>query len=437
MGLKELKEKRLRLIEQNKTLTETILGEDRAWTEDEETRYNDALEEIRKLDDMITAFEANADADKRASAPVGNPIKPEPETVTVGDTREAQKPFRHLGEQLLAIRNAAESPDNTDVRLHEIQKRTMYENQPSTGGFLLQEDFATELLKMSFDTGLLPGRCRPFTISAASNSIKIPALNEFSRADGSRGGGVSVYWKNEGALKTSSDSSFMRVQMELNKLIGLYEASDEVLNDAVALQSLMTMLFTSEFGFTLDEAIFTGDGAGKPLGILNAPCLKTVAKETGQPAATIQYENVNKMWFGLYPRSRANAVWLVGVSEVERVLSNMVMVIGTGGVPVYLPPSGVSGSPYGTLYNRPVIPFEHCSALGTIGDIVLADFSHYLLARKGGLETAASIHVRFKYDEQTFRFVMRVDGQPWWSDELTLKDGSTTVSPFVALATRS
>ena len=44
---------------------------------------------------------------------------------------------------------------------------------------------------------------------------------------------------------------------------------------------------------------------------------------------------------------------------------------------------------------------------------------------------------RFDYDEQTFRFIFRVDGQPWWAAQLTPYKGTNTQSCFVALATRS
>jgi HK97 family phage major capsid protein len=83
------------------------------------------------------------------------------------------------------------------------------------------------------------------------------------------------------------------------------------------------------------------------------------------------------------------------------------------------------------------VPIEQCSTVGTVGDIVLADLSQYLLAEKGGMEAMASAHVRFLYAEQTFRFMMRVDGQPLWSTALTPANGTNTVSPFITLATRA
>jgi len=107
-------------------------------------------------------------------------------------------------------------------------------------------------------------------------------------------------------------------------------------------------------------------------------------------------------------------------------------------VPVYLPAGGISGQPYGTIFGRPVIAIEQASDdVGTTGDIMLADLSQYLMIEKGSLETASSIHVRFLYDEQVFRFIYRCDGQPLWNSTLTAYGGNNTVSPFVVLTTNN
>ena len=110
------------------------------------------------------------------------------------------------------------------------------------------------------------------------------------------------------------------------------------------------------------------------------------------------------------------------------------------GVPVYLPANGLSGSPFDTLYGRPVIPVEHCATLGTQGDIVLADWSQYILIEKGGIDVASSIHVQFIYGEQVLRFTWRNNGAPGygWSDgALTPAKGTNTQSPFITLDTRA
>lgn len=114
----------------------------------------------------------------------------------------------------------------------------------------------------------------------------------------------------------------------------------------------------------------------------------------------------------------------------------MSLSVGTGGIPVYMPPNGAAGTPYGTLFGRPVIPVEQASTLGTAGDISLVDLSQYLLIDKGEVQSASSVHVRFIYGENTFRFTYPVNGQPIWNKAMTPKNGSNTLSPFVTLATR-
>jgi HK97 family phage major capsid protein len=80
---------------------------------------------------------------------------------------------------------------------------------------------------------------------------------------------------------------------------------------------------------------------------------------------------------------------------------------------------------------------EYAATLGTVGDITLADLRKYRLIRKGGVEQASSIHVRFTQGEQTFRAFYRCDGQPVPRSALTPFKGSNTLSPFITLATRS
>jgi HK97 family phage major capsid protein len=104
---------------------------------------------------------------------------------------------------------------------------------------------------------------------------------------------------------------------------------------------------------------------------------------------------------------------------------------------LYLPPGGLSDTPFSRLFNRPVIMSEHCATLGSEGDIQLLDLSAYLAITKGGIRGDSSMSVRFLYDERTFRWLFRVDGEPTWSSALTPLNGSNTLSPFVNLAVRS
>lgn len=380
------------------------------------------------------------------------------------ETKE-EKQFRihyGFGEQLLAIRNAEMSQKNpmfkTDERLHQLndwyQKRStpsgMSEQVPADGGFLIYPDFSAEVYRLAHETGAVYTMGNKIPISDQTNAIKIPAVDQTSRADGSRWGGVRAYWMNEADALTPTKPKFRLLELVTKKLGVLYYATDEVVADAAALGAIITQAFGEEFGFKMDDASVNGDGAGKPQGILNSPALIAVAKESGQATLTVVWQNILKMWFRLWIKSRRNAVWFIN-QDVESQLIQM-MTNTTYGVsvvagvapdqgafstvaPIYTP-VGYMQQPTARLMGRPVIPIEQCASLTSQGDIILADMSQWIYIDKGSPVTAASMHVRFLNDEMTYRAIYRVDGQGWWHTPLTPFNGTNTVSPFITLAAR-
>jgi HK97 family phage major capsid protein len=374
--------------------------------------------------------------EEETEAPHREPTRPDVGEEVQARAQGGAKRFRSFGEQMQAVIRASQPGGPVDPRLLSRAVTGMGEGVPSDGGFLVQTDFASELLKRTYETGVLASRCRRISISGNANGIKIPAIDETSRADGSRWGGVKAYWLAEGGSKTETQPHFRQIELSLKKLAGLAYVTDELLQDASALESILMQAFTEEFGFRLDDAIINGVGGGQPLGILGSPALVTQAAEGGQLADTIVIENLVNMWSRCYARSRLNAVWFIN-QNIEPQLFTMALQVGLGGQAVYMPPGGLSSAPYGSLFGRPVMAIEQASSIGDLGDIILADLSQYVLIDKGGINSASSIHVKFTNDETVFRFVYRVDGQPIWQSVLApYKGAAVTQSPFVALAAR-
>ena len=413
-----------------------ITNESRDPQESELSLKNEILDTVEDLQKIVANLERQDRISRQLDGPATQPAtRPSPQAQAEQDNRER---FGSLGQQLAAIMRAGTPGGSIDPRLLRGAAATgLNETVPSDGGFLVQQDFATVLLQDVFQTGILASRCRRIPISGNANGIKINGVDETSRAS-TRWGGILGYWAAEAEEKTKSRPKFRQIELNLKKLIGLCYATDELMMDAAALEGVIRSGFASEFGFLVDDAIINGTGAGQPLGILNSGCLVSVSKETGQKAATIVAENVIKMYSRIFAQSRQNAIWIIN-QNVEPQLFTMSLAVGTGGVPVYMPAGGLSGAPYGTLFGRPVIPIEQAATLGTVGDIIFADMSGYILAEKGGIQSDMSIHVRFIYDEQVFRFVLRLDGQPVRASALTPYKGgaSYTQSHFVALETRS
>jgi HK97 family phage major capsid protein len=430
------------LMDKANAMDAQCVNENRDPNSAELTIQKEILDTVQEYQEIVATLERKERMQSSLEKPDVPLTQPAPEKVANkghGITIRDKDKFNSFGEQMAAIMVAGSPGGSTDPRLRIQAAATgLGESISSDGGFLVQTDFSTELLKQVFDTGILASRCRKIQISGNSNGIKIPGVDETSRAS-TRSGGVLAYWKDEAAAKTASKPSFRMIELSLKKLIGLCYATDELLSDSTALEGYIKQAFIDEFGFQIDDAIINGTGAGMPLGVLNSGSLVSVAAETGQAASTVIAENVINMYSRIFATSRPNAVWLIN-QNIEPQLFTMSLAVGTGGVPIYMPAGGLSGQPYGTLFGRPVIAIEQAATLGTVGDIMFGDFGNgYVLAEKGGIQSDMSIHVQFLYDESVFRFVLRVDGQPVRASALTPYKGgaSYTQSHFIALATRS
>jgi len=410
--------------------------ENRGLNESEKNIKTELLDKVEEMEREISVREREERIAARLNAPGEAATVPKTtERVDANrDTRTKDK-FKNLGEQLAAVVNAARPGGSTDPRLYNAASG-LNEAVSSEGGFLVQQDFSNEMLQEVFSTGVLASRCRRQPISGNANGIKINGVDETSRAS-TRNGGILGYWEDEADTKTASKPKFRKIELSLKKLIGLCYATDELLMDAAGLESFIRQAFVGEFGFLLDDAIINGSGAGQPLGILNAGSLVPVEKETGQGAATIQLENIINMYARRFASQTQNYAWFYN-QDIEPQLNKLSLTVGTGGVPAYMPPGGLSDAPYGRLMGLPAIAIEQCATIGTVGDIILANLKNgYILAEKGGIQADMSIHVAFLTDQSVFRFVLRVDGQPVRATALTPYKGSNTLSHFIALETRS
>jgi HK97 family phage major capsid protein len=380
------------------------------------------LDEI-KLQEMLA--KASADAIKGFVA--AQPSKVEPDiqvTADEADRASTGNPFKTAGEFFNAVKNAGVYPSQTDQRLLTLKATGLNEAIPSQGGFLVPTTMSNTILEGIYPTGSMLNMFN--RIPVQGNSMTFNVVDETSRATGSRWGGVTGYWLNEGGTKTASKPSFRQVELKLQKVAALVVATDELLEDSTALAAWLQRTVPLELKFKVEDAIINGDGVGKPLGIMNSGALKTVSVRTD--AGEIDAVDLGNMW-----ASRAveynDYIWLVNPGIFPQLLN---MTIGT--TPVFLGAGGVSAQPYNTLLGRPMFETEYNAALGTVGDIILMSPSAYPMIEKAvGVQSASSIHVYFTSDETAFRFVYRVGGAPAWYSTRTEKDARTT-SPFVVLS---
>ena len=416
-NIQKLKEARAKIIDEMRAITaKAEEREEKRMTEAEGVQwgeYNkqvDAMKEEIEREQRMQALDAeDAGEPDKTPAPKPNERRSTP-----------------LGEDLKAI----------------MEKRVitgMSELVPADGGFFVNTDQGSELIKTTYSLAQIAGKCKEVTISSNSNAITFNAIAETSRVTGNRFGGLNGFWLEEGGLKEHNQPVFRKIELKLKKLAALCYLTDELIQDAAALQSMVMAMYPEEFAWLIDDAVYRGAGGGQPVGILGHASAVNVAIEAGQTLANgaIVYENIVNMFVRMVPSSMPKAEWYVNQSTLPWLYS-MALAVGFGGVPVYMPANGVSSAPYGTLMGKKVNVIEQAAALGTVGDIAFLDASQYVLAQKGGIDQASSMHVRFLNDETVLRFVQRIDGQPLWNSPLTPADASAnTLSPFIFLAARA
>lgn len=455
MNIKALRQKQADLLAEADQLFAAFDKESRAMTDAERTRDDEISSELLAIGSDIERAERQMSR-QRALDMGQKPVDPNAiaDAANAAARQEQGGGFASFGSQLLAIAKAGTAAKHgrqlEDARLQWFDGISgaasgMNETVGADGGFLVQTEHNNEMLQNMFTSGEILSRVRRIPIGANANGLTMNGVDETSRVNGSRWGGVQVYWTAEAGLLTSSAPKFRRIKMELDKITGLFYATTELLADATALEAWVKTAFEEEIGFKAEDAMMQGVGTGMPLGWLNSGAVITVTKETSQVAATIVAENILKMWARMPARSRKNAVWYVN-QDIEPQLYQMNVKIknvagseNVGGITtpqVIFTPAGDNGNQYATLMGRPVIPVEYAATLGTAGDIQLVDPSQYLMIDKGAAQSASSIHVRFLYDETAFRIIYRANGQPIPASAITPYKGSNTQSPFIILQTR-
>ena len=382
------------------------------------------IEALEKIESM----KAQAGTSSRQTTPA-----PVAAQVEVGQDRRVNDPkagFTNHGEFFKAVAKASLSGNSqVDKRLTVLAG--MKESIAEDGGYLIPADFRTEIAKkVQGDESLLP-KTRQFQTS--SNILTLPT-NEAHPWDATC---VKAYWDGEGQAHTESKPQFGETSLKLHKLTALVKVTDELLEDAPALESWIKGEAPAAMVNKINNAIIAGSGVGMPLGVLNSAFKYKVAKEVGQAADTVVFENINNMYGRILPNSIGKSVWLVNPAVLPQLRTMKFDV--ANGVPAYLPSTGISGAPYGTLFGIPLMPMlGGVKQIGDEGDISLVDLSYMYTAYKtAGIKSDMSTHVYFNTSETAFKFTMRIAGQCPFKTPVVTENGAFQMSAFVTLADRA
>ena len=405
-----------------------------------ETRVAARFGRLTDPDDAPDPETGEPDSAPAAQAHPRNHQRPRVPAQAANPRERANWGWRSMGQFAAAVRTASARGGHMDPRLMQNAPTEFgSEGQGEDGGFAVPPEFRREIVELiQADEELLS---RTDQLFASGNSMTFP---KDETTPWQTSGGIQAYWDGEAAKATESKPGLQDMTVKLHKCRVLVPVTEELLEDAPALDSYLRRKAPEKINFKITLGIVQGTGAGMPLGILEAPSTIVVPKENNQAADTITYENIVALWNRVYGPYRRRAVWLIN-QDIEPQLMTMRFMIknvagsdNVGGIPVYIPANSAANQPFSLLMGRPIIDTQACNTLGSKGDIILAGMDQYMTIQKTrGIRTEVSMHLWFDYDVTAFKFTVRLAGQPWLSQPIEPRDGSVKRSAFATLAERS
>lgn len=318
------------------------------------------------------------------------------------------------------------------------QKASLAEGQGATGGYAVPTQFYADLLRLMAEKAFVRDRCT--VLPMQSRNMLVPALKQssttFSRGQSQFFGGVVMSWTPEANVIAESDPVFRQIELVARDLTFVTVASNQLLQDnAVALDTLLTTIFQEACAWSYDYYILQGKLANEPVGVINAPGSYSNNRGT---ASHVYLGDIANMLAHLYTQSWDNACWIANPSIIPELMQMTTVAQANQWLTWLNPAPNAEGGPLAQkipamLAGLPIFWSEKASYLGTKGDLILADFSKYLVGDRLAIQVEVSPHVRFPQNEMMWRVIVRWDGTPWQDSPITLADQTWQVSPMVVL----
>ena len=348
----ELREKRAKAWEMAKTFLDSKRGNDGLMSADDVATYEKMEADVVNLGKEIDRLERQQAIENELSKPVGMPLTDKP-AVPSAETKIG----RASAEYKRAFWNAMRNKNSYEIR------NALEVGTDSEGGYLVPDEFERMLLQGLEEQNIFRQIAR--VIQTASGDRKIPIVSTH---------GTAVWIDEEGAY-TESDEAFGQVTLSAYKLGTLMKVTEELLNDSVFnLESYIASEFARRIGAAEEESFLTGNGSGKPTGILTATGGATVGV-TAASATAITMDEVMDLFYALKAPYRRNAVFVMNDATVK-----LIRKLKDGSGQYLWQPSVTAGTP-DTLMNRPVFTSAYVPTVASAAKTVaFGDFSYYWIA---------------------------------------------------------
>ena len=384
MTILELREKRAKAWEAAKAFLDSHRNEKGVLSAEDDATYTRMEQDITDLGKEIARLERQEALEAELSKPTAAPLTGKPLSGSVdGKTGRATDEYRASFWNLMRSKNPM--PQVVDA---------LRIGADTEGGYLVPDEYERTLVEALKEENIF--RSLAHIIRTASGDRKIPVVSSKGTAS----------WIDEGGAFIESDEVFGQVSIGAYKLGTMIKVSEELLNDSVFdLESYISREFARRIGAKEEEAFFTGDGSGKPLGVLADKGGAEVGV-TAASATAITADELLDLYYSLFSPYRKKSVWVVNDSTIKAIRK---LKDNNG---QYLWQPGLTANAPDTILGRPVktSAFMPSIAAGA-KSIIFGDFGYYWIADRQG-RTFKRLNELFATTGQVgFLGSQRVDGR--------------------------
>lgn len=332
--------------------------------------------------------------------------------------------FKSLGEFVHAVAFDPAKLAQHGVEFHAEQTTS---GAIADGGFPIPPQFAQEILEVPTTRQIVRPRATVIPAGGQPDAeLNILPLNQVGA--GMMHAGVEVYWEDEEAAADASATTLKvgdYVKLKAKSVRAIIEETNKVIRNHAWSSPLLSRKLSEALVNSEDLEFISGTLATRPVGVRS--CTGTIYVNR-KLALKVVWEDVLGMVAKLHPDSREKAVFLANQSLYPQLRD----LKDAAGERVYMMGDPTKGQP-DMLDGIPVLYTGKVGAVGAKGDLMLVDFTYYLIKDGQQMLISTSEHALFKRDRTVIKINRSVDGKGWLTGPLTLEDGATTVSPFVGL----
>lgn len=379
-----MREKRAKAWETAKAFLEMKRDADGTVSAEDAATYDKMVETVDQLGAEIARLERQQVIDMEMNKPTSSPMMGKP---------GAEEPDQKKGRASDAYKTAFWRVMRQKTVPHEIYNALQVGTE-SEGGYLVPDEYERTLIDKLEEQNIF--RSLAHVISTSSGDRKIPVV-------ASKG---TAAWIDEEAQYPESDDAFGQVAIGAYKLATMIKVSEELLNDSVFdIAAYIAKEFARRIGAAEEEAFFTGNGTGRPTGILSASTGAEVGV-TAASATALTFDEVMDLYYSLRSPYRRNAVFIMNDATIKalRKLKN-------GNGDYIWQPSVTAGVP-DTILNRPVHTSAFMPTLAADAKTILfGDLGYYWVADRVGRSFKRLNELYAPTGQVGFQASQRVDGK--------------------------